>query len=74
MRVSIFPRCGDTLNINQETYKRRIKPTFSDNRENNNNTFIIAQQNKRDRKSDLEGDEVDDLKTLLGESAFLLEE
>ncbi|MGD1836846.1 MAG: hypothetical protein ACPKPY_02155, partial [Nitrososphaeraceae archaeon] len=45
------PRCGDTLDIDQATYKRGIKPTFSDNKENSNNTFIIAQQTKRrDRK------------------------
>ncbi|MGD1836527.1 MAG: hypothetical protein ACPKPY_00530 [Nitrososphaeraceae archaeon] len=72
------PRCGDTLDIDQATYKRGIKPTFSDNRENNNNTFMIAQQTKRrDRKSDLDGEDEmidDDLKALLGESAYLVEE
>ncbi|MGD1835744.1 MAG: hypothetical protein ACPKQO_08475 [Nitrososphaeraceae archaeon] len=71
------PRCGDTLDIDQATYKRGIKPTFSDNDGKNNNTFIIAQQNKRDRKSDLDGEDEmidDDLKALLGQSAYLVEE
>ena len=49
------PRCGDTLDINQATYKKGIKPSYSDNSKDNN-TFIIAQQNKRDRKSDLDED------------------
>ncbi|MGD1836525.1 MAG: hypothetical protein ACPKPY_00520 [Nitrososphaeraceae archaeon] len=70
------PRCCDILDINQATYKSGIKPTFSDNAVKNNNTFIIAQQYKRDRKSDLDDDDdkIEDLKALLGESTYLVEE
>ena len=72
------PRCGDTLDIKQATFKKGIKPSYSDNSKENN-TFIIAQQQDknriRDRISklqDMMSDE--DLKTMLGESAHLVEE
>ena len=68
------PKCGDILDIDEATFKRGIKPSYSDNSKENNNTFIIAQKKKENRISQLQ-DTMDDedLKTLLGESAYLVE-
>ncbi|MGD1837535.1 MAG: hypothetical protein ACPKPY_05700 [Nitrososphaeraceae archaeon] len=52
--------------INQATYKRGIKPTFTDRE--NNTTFIITQR-KRYRKSDSKYT-IDDDQVLLGKPAF----
>ena len=71
------PKCGDTIDVNQAVYKKGIKPSYSDNNKENN-TFIIAQQDKkiRDRKLDELADMMDDadLKAMLGESAYLVDE
>ena len=68
-------RCGDTLDIDQATYKKGIKPTFSDSKDNN--TFVISQQDKRkDRKLDELADMMDDsdLNGMLRESAYMVDQ
>ena len=67
-------KCGDILDVNEATFKRGIKPTFSDDKENN--TSIFAQDKRKDRKLDELADMMNDadLKAMLGESAYLVDQ